>query len=232
MEKHPQPSKTGDEKGLEESFMSEIEGMLTVMSEEIKTYQDGDIYCIEIPQKDLFDKWMLSLKLRYWLDLGGRDNYDVAWLRKIDDNSTLEEILINIKKFDTSEASAGSIPSENLFSIKAIISKMKLLIEGKFIDIWKRNEYQKLICLVSKLCLCPDVNQETAGELYTNEFYCQSVPDHIINLDNVSLDVYADSDSEDDPRCQEPEEIVNETPKKVKPPGKQESSRVNYWRVT
>ena len=41
MEVHPQQSKTGDEKGLDESFMSEIEGMLTVMSEEIKTYQDG-----------------------------------------------------------------------------------------------------------------------------------------------------------------------------------------------
>jgi hypothetical protein len=81
-----------------------------------------------------------------------------------------------------SETSAGSIPSENLFSIKALISKMKLLIEGKFIDIWKRNEYQKLICLVSKLCLCPDVNHETAGELYTNEFYGQSVPDHILTL--------------------------------------------------
>ena len=82
MEDHPQQSKTGDEKGLDESFMSEIEGMLTVMSEEIKTYQDGDIYCIEIPQKDLFDKWMLSLKLRYWLDLGGRDNYDVGMASK------------------------------------------------------------------------------------------------------------------------------------------------------
>jgi glycerol-3-phosphate cytidylyltransferase-like family protein len=32
--------------------------------------------------------------------------------------------------------------------------------------------------------------------------------------------VYADSDSEDDPRCQVPEEIVNETPKKVKSPRK------------
>jgi hypothetical protein len=58
MEDHPQQSKTGDEKGLDESFTS--------------------------------DKWMLSLrKLRYWLDLGGRDNYDVERLRKIDDDSTL-----------------------------------------------------------------------------------------------------------------------------------------------
>ena len=68
--------------------------------------------------------------------------------------------------------------------------------------------------------MCPDTDQEIVGQLYTKTFYNQNVSDisnlHNINLDNVSLDVYAESDSENNYVEQETEEIVNEESDPVK----------------
>ena len=206
MEENPKQSKFTVSKALEERFTHEVEGELTTM------LNDGDTLCIDISQKDRFDKWILSLKLRYWLDLGERDIYDVDWCKKVNDENVLEDIIINIKKPDAT--------NEILFSIMAHIPEKQIRIQSKFMDVWKVNEYQKLVLLVSKLCLRPDTDQEIVGQLYTETFYNQNVSDisnlYNINLDNVSLDVYAESDSENNYVEQETEEIVNEESEPIK----------------
>ena len=102
----------------------------------------------------------------------------------------------------------------------AHIPEKQICIQSKFMDVWKVNEYQKLVLLVSKLCLCPDTDQEIIGQLYTETFYNQNVSDisnlYNINLDNVPLNVYTESDSENNYLEQETEEIVNEESEPVK----------------
>ena len=88
MEENPKQSKFTVSKALEKRFTHEVEGELTTM------LNDGDTLCIDISQKHRFDKWILFLKLRYWLDLGERDIYDVDWCKKVNDENILEDIII------------------------------------------------------------------------------------------------------------------------------------------
>ena len=100
------------------------------------------------------------------------------------------------------------------------IPEKQIRFQSKFMDVWKVNEYQKLVLLVSKLCLRLENDQEIVGQLYTETFYNQNVSDisnlYNIHLGNVSLDVYAESDSENNYVEQETEEIVNEESEPVK----------------
>ena len=61
---------------------------------QIQASQNGDVYLVEVGNQNIFNKWILSLKLRYWIDFGNREDYNVEWLKKLNTNGELVEILI------------------------------------------------------------------------------------------------------------------------------------------
>ena len=139
------------------------------------------------------ESWILALKLRYWIDFGSRSQYNVDWLRKLDDKGDLAGI--RVKLFEAGdEDSQGKL----LFSISVCLHKKAISIEGKYGDLWKSNEFEKLQCFVSKLfTLSSTQDYQSVCQMY-NTAFCQEDPQHNLSLDGVSLDIYNDSDDESD----------------------------------
>ena len=92
------------------------------------------------------ESWILALKLRYWIDFENRSQYNVDWLRKLDDKGDLAGI--RLKLFEASdENSQGKL----LFTVSVCLQKKIVSIEGKYGDLRKSNEFEKLQCFVCKL---------------------------------------------------------------------------------
>ena len=107
---------------------------------------EGQVYTVQVADLKRLESWILALKLRYWIDFGNRSQYNVDWSRKLDDKGDLAGI--RIKLFEASdEDSQGKL----LFSISVCLHKKIISIEGKYGNLWKSNEFEKLQCFVSKL---------------------------------------------------------------------------------
>ena len=102
---------------------------------------------------------------------------------------------IRIKLFEASdEDSQGKL----LFSISVCLHKKIISIEGKYGNVWKSNEFEKLQCFVSKLfTFSLTQDYQSVCQMY-NMAFCQEDPEHNLSLDGVSLDIYNDSDDESD----------------------------------
>ena len=70
-------------------------------------------------------------------------------------------------------------------------------IEDKYGNLWKSNEFEKLQNLVSELFTSVSSTQDyqSVCQMY-NTAFCQEDPEHNLSLDGVSLDIYNDSDDE------------------------------------
>ena len=181
---------------------------------QIQASQNGDVYFLEVGNQNIFNKWILSLKLRYWIDFGNREDYNIEWLKKLITNGELVEILIKLSKYNANEDQ-----DELLFSITILVSEKKLMIEGKYHNLWRENEHTKLQSLVSELCVHDELEQHIVEQLFKKIFY-QDLPDYEINLDKVSLDIYAESDTEDN-NLQECDDAIieeNKSSAKIKSP--------------
>ena len=154
---------------------------------------EGQVYTVQVADLKRLESWILALKLRYWIDFGNRSQYNVDWLRKLDDKGDLAGI--RVKLFEASdEDSQGKL----LFSISVCLHKKAISIEGKYGDLWKSNEFEKLQCFVSKLfTLSSTQDYQSVCQMY-NTAFCQEDPQHNLSLDGVSLDIYNDSDDESD----------------------------------
>ena len=64
------------------------------IAEPLKTGQPTHV--IQIQDLKRLENWILPLKLRYWIDFGQRKQYNVEWIRKLDSNSDLVEIIIKV----------------------------------------------------------------------------------------------------------------------------------------
>ena len=71
-------------------------------SENINIHEDfqceGQVYTVQVADLKRLESWILALKLRYWIDFGNRSQYNVDWLRKLDDKGDLAGIRIKLSK--------------------------------------------------------------------------------------------------------------------------------------
>ena len=106
---------------------------------------------------------------------------------------SLVEIIINLANSNCEDDEQ----SKSLFSIIICLITKKIVIQGDYVDLWKRNEFDKLKTLVSELCSIDNMNQQLISQIYDKMFYDnEDISKANINLEGVSLDIYADSENE------------------------------------
>ena len=181
------------------------------ITEPSKTGQPTHV--IQIQDLKRLENWILALKLRYWIDFGQRKQYNVEWIRKLDSNGDLVEIVIKVDQHkdadcDTSNCQCQSETSEDLlFAINVDLKSLRISVEGNHRDLWNQTEFLKLRDFVSDLARMEEVNTSAVNDSYDKVFgnikndssssdQCFDKSNTSINLEGVSLDIYADSDNE------------------------------------
>ena len=74
------------------------------------------------------ESWILALKLRYWIDVGNRSQYNVDWLRKLDDKGDLAGIRIKLFEASDEDSQGQNINIHDIFNVKARFTLCKLRI--------------------------------------------------------------------------------------------------------
>ena len=54
------------------------------------------MHAIQVQDLKRLENWILALKVRYWIDFSQRKQRNVEWIRKLDSNSDLVEIVIKL----------------------------------------------------------------------------------------------------------------------------------------
>jgi hypothetical protein len=160
-------------------------------SDKYHTHTSGAVQ-LELQSQGRLEKWILAFKLRYWIDFGNQEEYKVDWQRNLNDDGDLVEIIINLANSNCEDDEQ----SKSLFSIIICLITKKIVIQGDYVDLWKRNEFDKLKTLVSELCSIDNMNQQLISQIYDKVFYDnEDISKANINLEGVSLDIYADSEN-------------------------------------
>lgn len=172
--------------------------------EEIQTSEKGAVHLIEVKSDERFQQWLAALKARYWVDFGNQSAYKVDWLRKTDVCGKVVELAVQLYKIKDEKSGL-------LFTITAYLSKRKIMIQGKFRDMWKSNEFIKLRSFVDGLCE-GILSDSQVSVLYSKVFECENIR----MLEGVNLDVLEDaSDDEESSNVLELESIDEESKKAV-----------------
>ena len=141
--------------------------------------------------------------------------YGTSWIRKLDSNGDLVEIVIKVDQHkdadcDTSNCQSQSETSEDLlFAINVDLKSLRISVEGNHRDLWNQTEFLKLLDFVSDLARMEEVNTSAVNDSYDKVFgnikndssssdQCFDKSNTSINLEGVSLDIYADSGNEHD----------------------------------
>lgn len=167
--------------------------------EVIKTSDRGVAYLFVVPNSSRFNQWLAALKIRYWIDFGNKSDYDVEWFRKTDSDGNLVELIV--KLFSVSDDEDKQL----LFAITVYLSKQKFMIQGKYRNLWKDNEFTSLRSFVDGLCTSNVLNPDQISSLYSETFQDADDSGSVkLHLDDVSLDVIVDSDCEMDENVKDP----------------------------
>lgn len=185
----------------------------TSLEEQIEVSETGNEYFFSVSDIQRFRQWLTALKIRYWIDFGNQDDYDVAWRRIT--NKRGEIVELNIKLYQDIQKQVRDAGNDSdcdddvsdkqlIFVISIHLSKQKFTIKGNLKELWDQ-ELKKLQSFVNGVCLKPELNTEDLSCLYREIFTDTSVT----NLDGVSLNALDDSDCDDIE-----ENSTSESPKK------------------
>ena len=96
-----------------------------------------------------------------------------------------------------------------MFAINVDLKSLRISVEGNHRDLWNQTEFLKIRDFVSDLAQMEEVNTSAVNDSYDKVFgnikndssssdQCFDKSNTSINLEGVSLDIYADSDDEHD----------------------------------
>ena len=74
------------------------------------------------------------MKVRYWIDFGSREEFNVKWDCTTNNNGTINQTLIQVARVDNSVESL-------LFAVTCIETNCKIMIQGNHKDLWVDNEF-------------------------------------------------------------------------------------------
>jgi hypothetical protein len=120
--------------------------------EHVEMSKRGSAYIIKIKYVKRLEIWINSLKIRYWIDLGNQEQYNVEWTRKLNSEGDLVEIVIKLRQCKEEGKS-----SDLLFAITAYLTQTKIMVQGKHRELWKETEFTKLPELVYQLCKTDEI---------------------------------------------------------------------------
>lgn len=185
---------------LEEDFVSDSEAAdvstddLNIEHlESIEASDQGAAFLVVVEDENRFKQWLVALKLRYWVDFGNQEDYNVDWLKKTGPGGELVELLVKLYACNES-----GDDGKRLFTLTVYLTKRKIMVQGKQRALWKDIEFTKLRYLVTELCGNNALTREDISSLYAKAFQDQETGDGNakLNLTDVCLNITHDSDSE------------------------------------
>ena len=119
-----------------------------------KSSKDGVAYTFVV-DRPTFNLWVKAIKLRYWIDLGVREEFNVKWDSDTNDNGTVTKRLVRVFRVDESEEAL-------LFAVTCFDTKCKIMVQGNHRDLWVENEFP----ILKKIVIGLRDQVEDISELY------------------------------------------------------------------
>ena len=92
-----------------------------------KSSKDGVVYTFVVG-RPTFNLWVKVIKLRYWIDLCVREEFNVKWDSDTNDNGTVMKRLVRVFKVDESEEAL-------LFAMTCFDTNYKIMVQGNHRDL-------------------------------------------------------------------------------------------------
>ena len=120
---------------------------------------------------------MKAIKLRYWIDLGVREEFNVKWDSGTNDNGTVTKRLVRVFRVDESEEAL-------LFAVTCFDTNCKIMVQGNHRDLWVENEFP----ILKKIVIGLRDQVEDLSELYKESTGSEleiSVDDPVLSEDEA-----------------------------------------------
>ena len=98
-----------------------------------KPSKEGACYTFVV-DRPTFKLWVKAMKVRYWIDFGSREEFNVKWDCTTNNNGTINQRLIRVARLDDSVESL-------LFAVTCIETNCTIMIQGNHKDLWVDNEF-------------------------------------------------------------------------------------------
>ena len=109
-----------------------------------ETFKEGASYTFVV-DRSKFNLWVKALKLRYWMDFGSRDEFNIKW--NCEKNKSGVMLKRSVRVFRVEEAEEAL-----LFAITCFDSyNGKVMIQGNHRELWVDNEFPILNNIVDGL---------------------------------------------------------------------------------
>ena len=119
-----------------------------------KSSKDGVAYTFAV-DRPTFNLWVKAIKLRYWIDLGVREEFNVKWDSDTNNNGTVTKRLVRVFRVDESEEAL-------LFAVTCFDTNCKIMVQGNHRDLWVENEFP----ILKKIVIGLRDQVEDISELY------------------------------------------------------------------
>ena len=87
------------------------------------------IFAVDRPT---FKLWVKVMKIRYWIDFGSREEFNVKWDCATNNNGTINQRLTRVARLDDSAESL-------VFAVTCIETNCKIIVPGNHKDLWVKN---------------------------------------------------------------------------------------------
>ena len=87
-----------------------------------------------VVDRPIFKLWIKALKVRYWIDFGSREEFNVKWDCATNSNGTINQRLIRVARLDDSVESL-------LFAVTCFETNCKIMVQGNHKDLWVETEF-------------------------------------------------------------------------------------------
>ena len=108
-----------------------------------KPSKEGAAYTFVV-DRSKFNLWVKALKLRYWMDFGSRDEFNVKWDCEKNKSGVMLKRLVRVFRVEEAEEAL-------LFAITCFDSHGKVMVQGNHRELWVDNEFPILNNIVDGL---------------------------------------------------------------------------------
>ena len=119
---------------------AEFEEATTVVP---KRSKEGAAYT-SVVDRSKFKLWVKALKLRYWIDFGACDEFNIKWDCEKNKSGVMLKHLVRVFRVEEAEEAL-------LFAITCFDSNGKVMIQGNHRELWVDNEFPILSNIVNGL---------------------------------------------------------------------------------
>ena len=113
------------------------------------------VACTFVVDRPTFNLGVKAIKLRYWIDLGVREEFNVKWDSDTNDNGIVTKRLVRVFRVDESEEAL-------LFAVTCFDTNCKIMVQGNHRDLLVENKFP----ILKKIVIGLRDQVEDISELY------------------------------------------------------------------